>query len=412
MTEAEIVLEGRTEHRLPPAKEGRTDKQLERHGKGPADRAHRSAFHNPAMADCRTRSVLLMDYMLDDEWFNKPKIHTIDALCATGSRINRWLTELPKEKAERLQITGADLDEEALEYAQQNCPGVEFRNEDSRQVLLSSGWQWVDIDPFGSPVPFLDSAMQSSARRAVMEITATDTAALTGSSASACRRRYGAKIRTDEMAHDSALRLLMATVARTAATHDRCIIPLLSSWDSHHIRVSVKVHRSIQAANALEEQLGWRVAMPTSEELQASCEAGLHPQGSEGSQPFCLLPYSHPVRRNDRRISGPLWTGPLFDQDVLESMTVERATELCGEDAEVAVRHWAAEAELASVPTLIITDMLPKFCEVTGPPKMADLVSGLKDAGYKAAVARWGAPAIRTDAPWPVVLEVTEGCFN
>ncbi len=412
MTEAEIVLEGRTEHRLPPAKEGRTDKQLERHGKGPADRAHRSAFHNPAMADCRTRSVLLMDYMLDDEWFNKPKIHTIDALCATGSRINRWLTELPKEKAERLQITGADLDEEALEYAQQNCPGVEFRNEDSRQVLLSSGWQWVDIDPFGSPVPFLDSAMQSSARRAVMEITAPDTAALTGSSARACLRRYGAKIRTDQMAHDSALRLLMATVARTAATHDRCIIPLLSSWDSHHIRVSVKVHRSIQAANALEEQLGWRVAMPTSEELQASCEAGLHPQGSEGSQPFCLLPYSHPVRRNDRRISGPLWTGPLFDQDVLESMTVERATELCGEDAEVAVRHWAAEAELASVPTLIITDMLPKFCEVTGPPKMADLVAGLKDAGYKAAVARWGAPAIRTDAPWPVVLEVTEGCFN
>ena len=44
-------------------------------------------------------------------------------------------------------------------------------------------------------------------------------------------------------------------------------------------------------------------------------------------------------------------------------MTVERATELCGEDAEVAVRHWVGEAELASVPTLIITDMLPKFCE-------------------------------------------------
>ena len=412
MTEPEIVLEGRTEHRLPPAKEGRSEKQLERHGKGPADRAHRSAFHNPAMADCRTRSVLLMDYMLDDEWFNKPKIYTIDALCATGSRINRWLSELPKEKANRLQITGADLDQEALEYAQQNCPGVEFRNEDSRQVLLSSGWQWVDIDPFGSPVPFLDSAMQSSARRAVMEITATDTAALTGSSARACLRRYGAKIRTDQMAHDSALRLLMATVARTAAQHDRCIIPLLSSWDSHHIRVSVKVHRSIQAANVLEDQLGWRVAMPTVEELQASCDAGLHPQGSEGEQPFCLLPFSHPIRRDDRRISGPLWTGPLFDQDVLASMTVERAVALCGETAEPAVRHWVDEAELATVPSLIITDMLPKFCEVTGPPKIVELVTGLKEAGYKAAVARWGAPAIRTDAPWPIVLKTTEACFD
>jgi len=412
LTEAEIVLEGRTEHRLPPAKEGRTEKQLERHGKGPADRSHRSAFHNPAMADCRTRSVLLMDYMLDTEWFNKPQIHTLDALCATGSRINRWLTELPPEKAERLRLVGADLDEEALEFAQQNCPNVEFRNEDSRQVLLSSGWQWVDIDPFGSPVPFLDSAMQSSARRAVMEITATDTAALTGSSASACLRRYGAKIRTDEMAHDSALRLLMATVARTAAQHDRCIMPLLSSWDSHHIRVSVKVHRSIQTANVLEEQLGWRVASPTSEELQAATEAGLHPQGCEGEQPFCLLPFSHPVRRDDKRISGPLWTGPLFDQDVLASMTVERATTLCGDEAETAVRHLVGEAELATTPSLIITDMLPKYCEVGGPPKIVELVSGLQNAGHRAAVARWGAPAIRTDAPWPLVLEVTENCFD
>ena len=364
------------------------------------------------MTGCRTRSVLLMDYMLDTEWFNKPQIHTLDALCATGSRINRWLTELPSEKSERLLLVGADLDEEALEFAKENCPGVEFRNEDSRQVLLSSGWQWIDIDPFGSPVPFLDSAMQSSARRAVMEITATDTAALTGSSATACLRRYGAKIRTDEMAHDSALRLLMATIARTAAQHDRCIMPLMSSWDSHHLRVSVKVHRSIQAANVLEEQLGWRVASPTTEELQVATEAGLHPQGSEGEQPFCLLPFSHPIRRDDKRISGPLWTGPLFDQDVLTSMTVERATTLCGDEAETAVRHWLGESGLAETPSLIITDMLPKYCDVGGPPKIIELVAGLQEAGFKAAVARWGAPAIRTDAPWPVVLEVTESCFD
>jgi tRNA (guanine26-N2/guanine27-N2)-dimethyltransferase len=412
LSEPEIVLEGRTQHRLPPAKEGRSDKQIERHGKGPADRAHRSSFHNPAMTNCRTRSVLLMDYMLDTEWFNKPKIHTLDALCATGSRINRWLTELPSEKAERLLLVGADLDEEALDYARDNCPGVEFRNEDARQVLLSSGWQWIDIDPFGSPIPFLDSAMQSSARRAIMEITATDTAALTGSSASACLRRYGAKIRTDEMAHDSALRLLMATVARTAAQHDRCIMPLLSSWDSHHIRISVKVHRSIQTANLLEEQLGWRVASPTQEELQAATDAGLHPQGCDGEQPFCLLPFTHPVKRDDKRISGPLWTGPLFDADVLASMTIERATTLCGDDAETAVRHWANESKLAETPSLIITDMLPKFCDVNGPPKVTDLIAGLQAAGFKAAIARWGAPAIRTDAPWTVVLEVAEACFD
>ena len=102
----------------------------------------------------------------------------------------------------------------------------------------------------------------------------------------------------------------------------------------------------------------------------------------------------------------------MFDQDVLASMTVERAIALCGEDAEPAVRHWVGESELATVPSLIITDMLPKFCAVTGPPKIVELIAGLKDAGYSAAVARWGAPAIRTDAPWPVILSTTEACFD
>jgi tRNA (guanine26-N2/guanine27-N2)-dimethyltransferase len=408
--EAEVIIEGRTSHRLPPTREDRTEKQLDRHGKGPADRSHRSVFHNPAMAGCRTRSVLLMDHMLSTEWLGKPTIHTIDALCATGSRINRWVTELPPEKSKRLQIVGADLDEEALEYARKNCPSAEFVHGDSRRVLLSSGWQWIDIDPFGSPLPFLDAAMQSSARKAVMEITATDTAALTGSTKTACMRRYGARIRCDEMAHDSALRLLMATVARAAARHDRAIAPLLASWDSHHIRVSVRTMRSIETANVVEECLGWRIASPTDDELVDSVEAGLHPQGPAPGQPFCLLPLSHSVNREDKRISGPLWTGPLFDAEALAAMTVERAIELCGDNAEPAVRHWAGEADLAGCASLIITDMLPRHCDANGPPPLAALVERLQEMGHRAAIARWGAPAIRTDAPWPAVLEATEAC--
>ncbi len=93
-------------------------------------------------------------------------------------------------------------------------------------------------------------------------------------------------------------------------------------------------------------------------------------------------------------------------------MTVQRALELCGEEAETAVRHWNGEAELATIPSLIITDMLPKYCSIQGPPKISDLVLGLHSAGFKAATARWGEPAIRTDAPWPIVLKTAEACFD
>lgn len=419
MEDMEVLIEGRTEHRLPPVKTDRTDLQMERHGKGPADRSHRGPFHNPAMEGCRTRSVLLMDYILDTPWFKNSEIHVLDALCATGSRINRWLTELPPDKVKRLKISGADLDDEALEWAQLNCPGVDFHNMDSRQLLLSSGWQWVDIDPFGSPLPFLDAAMQSSARKAVMEITATDSAALTGSSASACLRRYEARIRTDEIAHDSALRLLMATVARTASRHDRMIHPLLSSWDSHHIRVSVKVIRSIEGANEVEGNLGWRVAKPTAEELTASVEAGLHSNGSTPGQPFCLLPLSHPVARTDKRISGPLWVGPLFDSEVLAAMTEEKAIEMCATEeaasikkAARSVKHWAGESELANSQSLIITDMLPQCCKIKGPPALEELIAHLKKAGHQAAIARWADPAIRTNASWSEVIQLVESEFD
>ena len=121
---------------------------------------------------------------------------------------------------------------------------------------MNSGRHWVDIDPFGSPVSFIDSAIQSMARTGVLEISATDSAALTGSSKNPLMRRYGAKVKTDGLAQDSGLRVLLANVARIAAKYDRKIEPLMSIWDSHHLRISIKVIKSIEAANKVEDNLG------------------------------------------------------------------------------------------------------------------------------------------------------------
>ena len=62
-------------------------------------------------------------------------------------------------------------------------------------------------------MPFLDAALQGMARRGVLEVTATDTAALTGSSAASGRRRYGFHGMVDHYAHDDAVRVLLANVA-------------------------------------------------------------------------------------------------------------------------------------------------------------------------------------------------------
>ncbi len=402
--------------------------------KGPAAKSKDSVFHNPAMAGSRTRSVLLMAHAIESGMLGDSEIRALDGLSASGLRARRWLNELPSNSSSRLIATVGDMEQNALDWAIKTEAEFPSKNGefnsllgDLRASVISQGWHWVDIDPFGSPVPFLDTAIQSLARRGVLEVSATDTAALTGSSKNPLMRRYGARVRLDKLKHDSGLRVLMATVARAAARHDRSIIPLLAIWDSHHLRVSVRVLRLMEGANNLESSLGWRVYNPTKEEVEASTNSGLLPEDSGTDLPIrCFLPLSHPVAREDKRVSGPMWIGPLGDKDVMASMTVERSLELCGaiysendpanwsqknvelENRKVAraVRNIAEEAEAIDSHHLIAVDELARWHEKGSPPSPAKMAELLKQAGYASSVSHYAEPAFRTEAPWSEIVRV------
>ena len=415
-------------------REGRTLCRLPRDpsesGPGPAAKGQGAVFHNPAMSGSRTRSVLLLQHCIEAGLLGEGAIYALDGLSASGLRARRWLNELPAQSAARISATMGDMDPVALEWAMRchdEFPPEHGEGEllphlgDLRKSVLEHGRHWVDIDPYGSPLPFLDTAIQSLARRGVAEISATDSAALTGSSKSALLRRYGARVRTDGLAHDSGLRVLLATVARTAARHERAIEPLLSIWESHHLRVSVRVRRSVERANDIEESIGWRVASPTAEEVSSSIQAGMHPDTGLDSLPMhCLLPLSHPVNRSDKRISGPMWIGPLGQSGAMASMTEERALELCGpssiEDDPAgwsdkdfererrrvtrSIRHISEEAVTIDAPHLILVDDLASWLGSGSPPSPSGMVEALCETGHRAAVAHYGKPAFRTDAPW------------
>ena len=419
-------------------REGRTLCRLARDpsesGTGPAAKGQDVVFHNPAMSGSRTRSVLLLQHCIEAGLLGDGSIYALDGLSATGLRARRWLNELPAKSAARISATMGDMDPVALNWAMrchEEFPPEHGEGEllphlgDLRKSVLEHGRHWVDIDPYGSPLPFLDTAIQSLARRGIAEISATDSAALTGSSKNALLRRYGARVRTDGLAHDSGLRVLLATVARTAARHERSIEPLLSIWESHHLRVSVRVLRSVEGANDVERSLGWRVACPTSEEVSSSIGSDLQPETSHDSLPMhCFLPLSHPVDRSDKRISGPMWTGSVGQAEAMASMTEERALELCGpstieddpagwteRDFEYerrrvtrSVRHISEESRVIDAPHLILVDELASWLGSGSPPSPSVMAEALRRAGHRAAVAHYGKPAFRTDAPWDVVV--------
>ena len=402
---------------------------------GPSAKSSGELFYNPAMAGSRTRSVLLFRHAMEEGMLGDGTVYALDGLTASGLRARRWLNELPGGMSSRISATMVDLEKEALDWAisshkefppSDGAGDLQAFQGDLRTAVLSSGRHWIDIDPYGSPVPFIDSAMQSMARSGVMEVSATDTAALTGSSKTALMRRYGARVRTDCLAHDSGMRVMLSNIARIAARHDRTIEPLLSIWDSHHLRVSFRVLKSVSSANIFEERVGWRVFAPCKEEVESSIDSGLQPESGGDALPMhCMLPLNFPVDRKDPRVSGPLWIGPTGDRGAMSSMSEERAQESCGptpisndpvgwdqkrfevERRRVAksVRNIAEESQVIDSCNLVVVDDLAAWLGTGAPPSPRKIVQMLREKGHLAAISSYGKPSFRTAAPWEAVVE-------
>ena len=428
-----LWLEGKTIVHLQPEQERPSHMP-----RGPAKKTG-GGFLNPAMAPSRTRSVLLLKDALEHDWLtsqDKP-IRVFDAMCSTGVRIRRWRNEIPNELQSRLRITGNDLNDFALSWAinshNQNLPkytenvemnfdrygsmtqresvnGIFFQKMDAKLAMADASYQWIDIDPFGSPVPFIDSAIQSLARTGVLEVTATDTAALTGSSLSSQKRRYDSQGIVDDYAHDDAVRVLLGLIAKVAAMHDRVIKPILSLFDGHHVRVSVLVKTSKEGASDFQNNIGYRLR----------CQ----------DLPYKFIKY--PDSKQIKDSSGPLWIGPLMDREIAGRITVESAIQTClpseeeleeltdgklewiEKDVEYAtremarsVKHIADAADLLSREHLLLSlNAMPRLAGTKGAPKMEDVVNDLIALGHSAARYPDMDPVFITDAEFETVLSV------
>ena len=432
-------IEGRTLLQIPNIK-GQAEWRV-----GPGNKNDSPVFHNVAMANNRTRSVLLLGLAIRNKWLlNEGKLRVLDGLAASSLRSRRWLNELPPELAEQLDIISVDRDEESISWAlanhekhppnNSNSEQLSIQKGDLRQIVYSGGWQWVDIDPYGSPIPFLDSAMQNLARKAILQVSATDTAALCGTYPQVTRRRYAAYAVNDTVTHDTAMRILLGNIALCAAKHERSIEPLMSVFDGHHTRVSVLVTPGKKNASNVYENLGWRVNEPDKKTIDASIKAGLHSFGcAKTPQPRVLLPYNSPPESlANGKVSGPLWIGPLARKDVLEQLTEEYALEICGISKEkdehiISLAGWKDEdieksnrgvirsikrlhdsKDAVGTNGLVTMDELPQWIDIGGPPSPKKLVVALKEQGFKASISVISTPAVQTNAQWDELIKIVK----
>ena len=77
----------------------------------------------------------------------------------------------------------------------------------------------IDLDPYGSPAPFLDSAVQAVSDGCLLCVTAMDMAVLCGNSPETCYTKYGAIALKTGSCHEFALRILLKCLESHAPPH-------------------------------------------------------------------------------------------------------------------------------------------------------------------------------------------------
>lgn len=343
----------------------------------------KSSFYNPLMELSRDIDIAGIASFCTSHP-DPARLTYIDALAGTGVRGVRVANELG------LRAVINDRSPPAYELIKRNIAlnKLETRasayNEDAHVLLLRTHYDLVDLDPFGSPVPFLDAACRSV--RILLLLTATDTAPLCGAHAGGLRN-YGARPLNTEYHAEMATRILLGAVTRELGRFDKAIQPLLSYASAHFVRIIARVERSARKADECIERLGFiahcfscghRVAFPTSDMLELN------------------LPQGCAICGQKLRIAGPLYIEPIKTRDFCEVVHRELGKRELGKKHEALKLVYTCIHEL-DIPFYYEYHALCRPLKLS-PPPIAAFIEALQSNGFAASRTHFSCTAVKTDA--------------
>jgi tRNA (guanine26-N2/guanine27-N2)-dimethyltransferase len=180
-----------------------------------------------------------------------------DLLAGTGAKGIRM-----KLEANIDELILNDANPRAVELIEENLKlnGVEAEvSQKTANLLLSenrAAFDFIDVDPFGSPSQFMDSASRALVpRNSILAVTATDTSALCGTYPNACMRKYGIRVRKTKFYNELGLRVLIAFCVREASKHEIGLHPVFSHSTRHYTRAFLESERGRTAANKAMKSL-------------------------------------------------------------------------------------------------------------------------------------------------------------
>ena len=192
----------------------------------------KGVFYNPAMRLSRDLHVAFA------KQFDFSGI-MLDGLAASGIRGIRLNLEAG------VNVEFCDSSKMATETIAENLKMNRIKgkihNEHVEDLLQNRKYDWIDIDPFGTPAPYLEAALKGLNKEGILGVAATDTAVLCGAKPSICKKRYGAVSMRRVAAKEVGVRILLSKIHIIASGMGKGIEPLLCYSEGHHLRVFVRL---------------------------------------------------------------------------------------------------------------------------------------------------------------------------
>ncbi|MFP4633573.1 MAG: tRNA (guanine(10)-N(2))-dimethyltransferase [Candidatus Aenigmatarchaeota archaeon] len=332
----------------------------------------KEVFYNPRMEFDRNLSVAVASVVEPEK--------LCDALSASGVRGIRYgkEAEVPEVWVNDANPKSIELIHKNLERNELDC---EVRNEDAAVLLREEDFDFVDIDPFGSPAEFLDAAAGSIRRRGFLGITATDTSSFFGTYPRVSRRRYGRKSMKTGYNKELGLRILVSALIESLGRYKKTFYPRLCYFREHYARIFGEV---VKGAREVQENFqefghishcfscGWRKKdivkkCPQCGERTEFVEVYL---GKLNNEMFCK-----DVAKQARERS-------FYDEAEL--------AEKLSEDVRIPFHHdlhYVAKKQKLEV------------------RKTGGIIKELKEGGYEASESVYSTTGVKTDAPFKEVVE-------
>ena len=379
---AEIIVEGRARIVAPR-------RELFLREDGVYEPSHAPVFYNPAMVFNRDLMVALLNIYSK----SVSRISTAsDPMTATGVRGIRVALEVEGVS----EIFLNDIDPLACRVARLNVVINSLARvsriycEDSNQHVISlskSGIHvdFLDIDPYGSPAPFIESAVRLPKIGGLLAMTATDLGPLTGRYPAKVYRRYHAIMARDlDFGKEAGLRILIAHSIIKASERDIALKPVIAYYADHYYRAYFSIDRGASKADALLKGLGY---------ITVCKGCGYRSVITETEDLRC------PVCGLKMTTLGPLWLGSLANREILASLsrtgdefpwlqTRERISSLA--------KTLLAEDDIDR-PYYYRVDSIARTVKSNMPP-INELIECLRSMGYRVSRTHFDRIGVRTDA--------------